>query len=149
MIQQQGNINAEKMSQQVENSRMVVQRKVLLALENDLHNRSDTLELLRICLFSNGWTDEGVFTCPAWKVAMKIWPVVIECLDVLIEERQRENSALGKRSASELDRSGEELTPAQRAFQDSQLEGVIKTLAVLQADAELRKAAMAVLAGSS
>ena len=24
---------------------------------------------------------------------MKIWPVVMECLDVLIEERQRENSA--------------------------------------------------------
>jgi hypothetical protein len=128
MIQQQGNINSERMfQQQIENSRVIVQRKVLLVLENDLKNRSDTLELLRMSLFANGWTEEGVFTCPLWKLAMKMWPVVMECLDVLIEERQRENSALGKRSASELDQSREDLTAAQRAFQDSQLEGVIKT----------------------
>jgi hypothetical protein len=137
------------MFQQIENWRVIVQRKVLLVLENDLQNRSDALELLRMSLFANGWTEEGVFTCPLGKLAMKIWPVVMECLDVLIEERQRENSALGKRSASELDQSGEELTAAQRAFQDSQLEGVIKTPSVLQADGELRKAATAVLAGSA
>ena len=41
-------------------SRVIVQRKVLLVLENDLTNRSDALELLRISLFANGWTDEGV-----------------------------------------------------------------------------------------
>jgi hypothetical protein len=35
----------------------------------------------------------------------------MECFDVLIEEKQRENSALGKRSASELE-TGEELTAA-------------------------------------
>ena len=128
---------------------MIVPRKVLLVLENDLKNRSDTLELLRMSLFANGWTEEGVSTCPLWKLAMKIWSVVMECLNVLIEERQRENSALGKRSASELDQSGEALPAAQRAFQDSQLEGVIKTPAVLQADAELRKATTAVLAGSA
>ena len=103
------------MFQQIENLRVIVQRKVLL-VENDLKNRSDTLELLRMSLFANGWTEEGVFTCPLGKLAMKIWPVVMECLDVLIEERQRENSALGKRSASELDQSGEELTAAHRAF---------------------------------
>ena len=116
MVQQQGNINANKMFQQIENSRVIVQSKVLLVLENNLQNRSDTLELLRMSLFANGWTEEGVFTCPLWKLAMKMWPVVMECLDVLIEERQRENSALGKRSASELDQSGEELTAAHRAF---------------------------------
>jgi len=91
------------MFDQIENSRVIVQRKVLLVLENDLKNRSDTLELLRMSLFANGWTEEGVFTCPLWKLAMKIWSVVMESFDVLIEERQRENSALGKRSASELD----------------------------------------------
>jgi hypothetical protein len=93
MIQQQGNIDAEKMFQHIENSREIVQRKVLLVFENHLNNRSDALELLRMSLFANGWTEEGVFTCPVWKVAMKIWPAVMECLDVLIEERQRENSA--------------------------------------------------------
>jgi hypothetical protein len=148
MIQQQGNINSEKMFQYIETTRAIVQRKVLLVLENGLTNGSDALELLRAALFANGWSDEGVFTCPAVKVAMKIWPAVMECLDVLIEERQRENSALGKRPASELDHS-KELTAAQRAFRDSQLEGVTKTPAVLQADTELRKAAAAVLAGSA
>ena len=112
MIQQQGNIDAEKMFQHIENSREIVQRKVLLVFENHLNNRSDALELLRMSLFANGWTEEGVFTCPLWKLAMKIWSVVMESFDVLIEERQRENSALGKRSASELDQSGGELTAA-------------------------------------
>jgi hypothetical protein len=149
MIQQQGHINAEKMSQYMEKTRVIVQRKVLVVLENDLVNRSDALELLRMSLFANGWADDGVFTCPAWKVAMKIWPAVIECLDVLIEERQRESSVLGKRSADELDQGGEELTAAQRAFQGSQLEGVINTPTVLQADAVLRKAATAVLPGGA
>ena len=59
------------MFHQIENSRVIVQRKVLLVLENDLKNRSDTLELLRMSLFANGWTEEGVFTCPLWKLAMK------------------------------------------------------------------------------
>jgi hypothetical protein len=148
MIQQQGNINSEKMFQYIETTRAIVQRKVLLVLENGLTNGSDALELLRAALFANGWSDEGVFTCPAVKVAMKIWPAVMECLDVLIEERQREISALGKRPASELDHS-EELTAttAQRAFRDSQPEGVTKTPAVLQADTELQKAALAGGAG--
>jgi hypothetical protein len=47
MIQQQGNINADEMFQQIENLRVIVQRKVLLVLENGLQNRSDMLEPLR------------------------------------------------------------------------------------------------------
>jgi len=113
MIQQQGNINSERMfQQQIENSRVIVQRKVLLVLENDLKNRSDTLELLRMSLFANGWTEEGVFTCPLWKLAMKIWSVVMECFDVLIEERQRENSALGKAVRERAGSGWQELTAA-------------------------------------
>jgi hypothetical protein len=41
------------------------------------------------------------------------------------------------------------LTAAQRAFQGSQLEGVTKTPTVLQTDAELQKAATAVLTGGA
>ena len=58
------------MFHQIENSRVVVQRKVLLVSENDLKNRSDTLELLRMSLFANGWAEEGVSTCLLWKLAM-------------------------------------------------------------------------------
>jgi hypothetical protein len=136
------------MFDQIENSRVIVQRKVLLVLENDLKNRSDTLELLRMSLFANGWTEEGVFTCPLWKLAMKIWSVVMECFHVLIEERQRENSALGKRSASELDQR-RRVNSCVEGVPGLATEGVIKTPAVLQEDAELRKAATAVLAGSA
>lgn len=149
LIAQQGGINATRMAQQIESSRTIVRRKVELMLESGLSDRSDALEMTRLAFFANGFSEDGGYVFPEFKVAVKSWPVLIEALDVLIEERRREDSTLGKRSADELGQNGELLTEAQKAFQASQLGGVTKTPAALQADPALRAAAMAVLTGSA
>jgi hypothetical protein len=107
-MKQQGNINSERMFHQIENilARDCSAQGLTCVGERFeepfRHVGASPHEPLRQRL-----DRRGRVYLPFMEVGHENLAVVMECLGVLIEERQRENSALGKRSASELDQSGD------------------------------------------